>query len=606
MNLASKESEARSRELADAWEQQAATSEILRVMSLSRSDALPVFETIVRKAVALCGSLFANVFRFDGELLHYVASHNTGLSYVELLQSKYPMRPDSSQVSGRVILSRSIVRLEDARADRDYDQRFPSAMGWRRMLGVPMLRDGKPLGVIVVGWAESGPVPKAQEELLQTFADQAVIAIENVRLFNELEARNRELTEALEQQTATGEILRVISQSPTDVQPVFDTIAEAAMKLCGATSANVFTFDGKLLHAAAIHIVSPGGVEAIRRIFPRPPDRGTAASRAVRIRGVVAIEDVLDDPDYEWNEAPRWGFRSALGVPLMREGTPIGALALGRPEPGPFPKKQIALLQTFADQAVIAIENVRLFHELEAKSRQLEIASRHKSAFLANMSHELRTPLNAIIGFTRIVMRQSRAQLDLKQYENLEKILASGQHLLSLINAILDLAKVEAGHIEITAGDVQLAPILERCMRTVEPLVKDGVKLVKAFGSALPTMFVDEEKLRQIMINLLSNAAKFTESGTIEVRAREEQGSIEIAVVDTGIGIPPDKLDLIFEQFEQADASSTREYGGTGLGLTIARRLARLMGGDIRAESEPSAGSTFALTLPVRYGSLRV
>jgi len=247
-----------------------------------------------------------------------------------------------------------------------------------------------------------------------------------------------------------------------------------------------------------------------------------------------------------------------------------------------------------------------LFRELEDKSRQLEIASRHKSAFLANMSHELRTPLNAIIGFTRIVMRQSKGQLELKQHENLEKILASGQNLLSLINAILDLSKVEAGHVEITAQDIQLAPVLEQCMRTVEPLVKDGVKLVKAFDDALPKMFVDEEKLRQIVINLMSNAVKFTESGAIEVRAREREGSIEIAVVDTGIGIPPDKLELIFEEFEQADASSTREYGGTGLGLTIARRLARLMGGDIHAESEPGTGSNFALTLPVRYRSLRV
>jgi len=284
------------------------------------------------------------------------------------------------------------------------------------MLGVPMLQEGKPLGVIVVGWAESGPVPKTQEDLLQTFAEQAVITIENVRLFNELQARNGELTEALEQQTATSEILRAISHSPTDVQPVFDTIAAAAMKLCGASSANVFTFDGKLLHAAAIHVINPGGVEAVRRIFPRAPDRGTAASRAVLERSVVVIPDTLDDPDYALERGTHWGFRSALGVPLLRESTPIGAMARGRYEPGPFPETQIALLQTFADQAVIAIENVRLFRELEDKSRQLEIASQHKSAFLANMSHELRTPLSAIIGFTRIVMRRSQERIEPKQH----------------------------------------------------------------------------------------------------------------------------------------------------------------------------------------------
>jgi len=309
------------------------------------------------------------------------------------------------------------------------------------------------------------------------------------------------------------------------------------------------------------------------------------------------------DSDYALERAPEWGYRSALGIPLLREGVPIGAMALGRSEPGAFPEKLIALLKTFADQAVIAIENVRLFRELEDKSRQLELASQHKSAFLANMSHELRTPLNAIIGFTRIVMRQSKGQLELKQYENLEKILSSGQNLLSLINAILDLAKVEAGHIEITAEEVQLAPVLEQCMRTVEPLLKDTVTLVKLFDGTLPQMGVDEEKLRQIIINLLSNAAKFTASGTIQVRAQETEGSIEIAVADTGIGIAADNLDLIFEEFEQADAGSTRKYGGTGLGLTIARSLARLMGGDIRAESKLGAGSTFTLTLPVSYRS---
>ncbi len=431
-----------------------------------------------------------------------------------------------------------------------------------------------------------------------------MIAIENVRLFKELEARNWELTQALEQQTATSEILRVISRSPTDVQPVFDTIAAAALKLCGASVVNLLTFDGQLLHLAALaNLSDPEGAEAARSLFPRPPGPGTAASIAVLTREVVSIPDVLEDRDYLFRDGPRWGVRSVLGIPLMREGAPIGALAICRAEAGPFPQKQISLLQTFADQAVIAIENVRLFHELEDKSRQLEIASRHKSAFLANMSHELRTPLNAIIGFTRIVMRRSQERLEPKQYDNLEKILTSGQNLLSLINAILDLAKVEAGRIEITPGETQLAAVLEQCMRTVEPLIKDRVKLVKAFDGEFPRMLVDEEKLRQIVMNLLSNAARFTESGTIQVCAQQAGGFVDIAVVDTGIGIAAEKLDLIFEEFEQATATEKRHYGGTGLGLTIARRLARLMGGDIRVESKQGAGSTFTLTLPLRYRS---
>lgn len=423
------------------------------------------------------------------------------------------------------------------------------------------------------------------------------------RLQAELEARERELTEAVEQQTATSEILRVISRSPAEVP--FDTIAATARRLCDAVLANIFTFDGQLVHIAALSIPDPDQREAVRRLYPRPPDRSQASTRAVLTRAVVTIHDTNADPDYALKQ---FGFRSLLGVPLMRDGEPIGAIVVGRRDPGPFPERQIALLQTFADQTVIAIENVRLFkeleartHELEEQGRQLEVASRHKSAFLANMSHELRTPLNAIIGFTRIVMRRSQDRLEPQQYANLEKILASAHDLLSLINAVLDLAKVEAGRVEIDAGEVALVPVLDQCLRTVEPLVKDGVEVVEAFDRALPAMLVDEEKLRRIVMNLLGNAAKYTPRGTIEVRAGAAGGAVEISVLDTGIGIPAEKLELIFEEFEQADARSTREYGGTGLGLAIARRLARLMGGDIRAESALGAGSTFTLTLPVRY-----
>jgi signal transduction histidine kinase/putative methionine-R-sulfoxide reductase with GAF domain len=782
------ETETLSRELAEALEQQAATSEILRLISQTRSTAQPVFDTIAAAALRLCSATSANVFTFDGYLLHLVALARPDSGWDDTSQQHegfrrhFPRPAGRDMAAPRAVLTGSVVMIPDVLSDDEYMFKETAlADGFRSVLAVPLLRDGTPIGAIAVGRRMSGPFPERQIALLQTFAHQAVIAIENVRLFKELEARNRELTEALQQQTATSDILRVISRSPTDVQPVFDTIAAAALRLCGARSANVFTFDGELLHATAIRVVNPEGAEAVRRLFPRPPDRTTVAGRAVLACRLTAIHDVLAESDYAFKGGAQWGFRSVLGVPLMREGTPIGAIAVGRPEPGPFPETHIALLLTFADQAVIAIENVRLFKELEArsrqlaqsveqlralaevgqavsstldletvlstivsravelagmdggtmyeydearaqfhlratdrlpetlvelirsapipkgegaigrmavtgepvqvpdirddsvyrsrgrallvrsgyrsilavpllrenrllgglvvhrkragefeppvigmlkafatqsalaihnarlfreiedKSRQLEIASQHKSAFLANVSHELRTPLNGIIGFTRIVMRRAQDRLEPKQYENLERILASAHNLLSLINAILDLAKVEAGRIEIRPGEIQLAPVLEQCVRTVEPLVKDSVTLISAFDGELPLMVVDEEKLRQIVINLLSNAAKFTANGSIEVRAREIDGCVDIAVVDTGIGIAPEKLDLIFEEFEQADPGSTRVHSGTGLGLAIARRLARLMGGDIRVESTPGAGSTFALKLPVRY-----
>ncbi len=603
------ELEERKRELTEAVDQQTATSEILRVISRSRTDAQPVFDTIVASAAQLCDANFGLVVLHENGWMSLAARTPCTPEFADYLARGFVATPETA--SGRAVLERRPVQVVDFMAEPGIRPTPAHRIeGVRTVMAVPMLREDRLLGAIAVWRREVRPFSEKQIALLQTFADQAVIALENVRLFTELEKRNQELTAALEQQRATNELLRVISHSPAEMQPVlphdlqreFDTIAAAALKLCDATSANLFTFDGTLVHVAALAMVSPEGAAAVRRLFPRPADRGLAASRAILTRGVVAIQDTHADPDYELKDGAKWGFRSVLSIPLMREGKPIGAIAVGRRDPGPFPEKQVALLQTFADQAVIAIENVRLFRELEDKSRQLEIASRHKSAFLANMSHELRTPLNAIIGFTRIVLRRSRDRLEPKQYENLEKILASAQNLLSLINAILDLAKVEAGRIELYPREIRLAPVLEQCMRTVEPLVRDAVTLVKAFDSELPSMLVDEEKLRQIVMNLLSNAAKFTSSGSIHVRARTASGSVEIAVADTGIGIAPDKLDLIFEEFEQADARSTR-YGGTGLGLAIARRLARLMGGDIRAESTLGMGSTFTLTLPIRHGA---
>jgi signal transduction histidine kinase len=386
------------------------------------------------------------------------------------------------------------------------------------------------------------------------------------------------------------------------VQPVFDTIAQAALRLCRARTVNVLRFDGQLLHLAAQASTEPEARAAAQSVFPRPVGLDSVAGRAILARQVVAIEDVLADPDYGVGaQAVRGGLRSALGVPLLRDGEPIGALAAGRAEPGVPPAAQVALLRTFADQAVIAIENARLFNELQDKTRELEIAGRHKSAFLANMSHELRTPLNAILGFTRIVQRETRDRIAPKQAENLDKILASARHLVGLINATLDLTRIEAGRIEITPGQTPLAPLLDECLRSVEPLLADGVRLESCIAAELPPMWVDAAKLHQIVLNLLGNAVKFTERGRIDLRAARRDGRIEVEVEDTGIGIPADKLEAVFEEFEQVDASHTRAHGGTGLGLAIGRRLARAMGGELSARSTLGEGSIFTLRLPLRW-----
>ena len=378
--------------LAEALEREAATSEILRVISTSPTDVQPVFQTIVRSALSLCGGLFANVFRFDGELLHYVTSHNVGPSYAGLLQKKYPMRPDLSQVSGRVLLTKSVVSVKDVLVDPDYDQRFPRHMGWRRMLGVPMLRQGDPIGVIIVGWAEPGPVPKAQEALLKQFAAQAVIAIENARLFDEVQARTRELTESLEQQIATSEVLQVISTSSGELEPVFETMLANAVRICEATFGNMYLRDGEVFRIAAAHNTPPPLLEHRRRV---PLQRPTSAfGRMVRTKEVVHVADLLADPTYAEREpevvtgVKLGGIRTLLIVPMLKEKDLIGALTIYRQEVRPFNDKQIELVKNFANQAVIAIENTRLLAELR-ESLQQQTATSEVLSIISSSPGEL-------------------------------------------------------------------------------------------------------------------------------------------------------------------------------------------------------------------------
>jgi two-component system, NtrC family, sensor kinase len=364
----------RNRELAEAHEQQTATSEILRVISSSPTDAQPVFDAIVRSAAKLCNSLFGSVFRFDGERLHLVAHHNWTAPPLDAFSRVFPRPPDRSTFSGRAILDGAAVHVPDIEQDTEiWSAHLEAAdtLGYRSVLVVPMLREGLSIGTIAVARESAGRFSDEQIALLKTFADQAVIAIENVRLFTETK-------EALEQQTATAEILQVISSSPTDIQPTFDAIAASAVRLCEAEEGTVFRFDGSLIHMVAEHGGAPREIDAIQRVFPCPPGRGTVTGRAI-LTGRVVQADIAADPEHEFHDLARF-FRSVLAVPMLRDGAPIGAIAVSRREGRAFSPKQIELVTTFAAQAVIAIENVRLFQELQTRNRELIEALEQQTA----------------------------------------------------------------------------------------------------------------------------------------------------------------------------------------------------------------------------------
>ncbi len=769
-----KKVEERTAKLTESLEQQTASAEILKVISRSPTEVQPVFDVIAESAFRLCDGQFCAVFQFDGELIHLVAHHNFTPEVLEMMNQLYPMPPDRGQATGRVIFTGALVQVEDALTDPDYRVEVAARGGWRSMLAVPMTRDGVVVGVIWVARASAGAFPDSQIALLRTFADQAVINIENVRLFNETKA-------ALERQTASAEILKVISSSPTDAQPVFDVIAERAVRLCEGQFCAVFRFDGEFIHLAALAGMTAEGALAYRQGFPRRPGRGSAIGRAIQGCAIAQIPDVEADADYrmlavahaatfrsivavpmlrdgrpigglavsgsrpepfsdariallatfadqaviavenvrlfqelnrsieemralqevgqavsstldmdtvlqtiithavqlsqadgggtiyEYNEAAgvfepranygvsdavveslrdsrirlgdtavgicavqrspfqipdlekdleyrlrdflmREGVRALVAVPLLREETIVGAIVVRRKTPGEFPQSVLKLLQTFTSQSVLGIENARLFKEINAKSEQLAAASRLKSQFLANMSHELRTPLNAIIGVTEMLHEDA---VDLKredELEPLERVLRAGKHLLALINDILDLSKIEAGKMDIHIDSFAIEPLVKDVVQTISTMAaKNGNQVVVDCPADIGTMRADQTRIRQALLNLASNANKFTEKGTVTISARRavEDGSewVTMAVTDTGIGLTREQMGKLFQDFVQADASTTRKYGGTGLGLAISRRFCQMMGGDITVASEPGKGSTFTIRLPAETGA---
>jgi two-component system, NtrC family, sensor kinase len=587
--------------------QQTATSEILRRTSESLTDAQPTFDAIAVNATRLCDAVNGFVFRYDGELIHVAAYHNVGGDELDAITRVFPIAPGRGSVTARAILARDIAHVVDLSEDPEYAYTAIARAGFRTVLAVPMLRDGIPIGAIVVTRMKVAPFSPGQIELLETFARQAVIAVETVRLFQELQARTRALGRSVDELRALGEVSRAVS-STLDLDTVLNVIVARAVELSSAQGGVIYEYDEAnqtFTQVRASHHVDDELTELLRSA---PIRLGEGVSgRAAVLRVPVQVPNVLDERTYDVARVrevfERHGYRSLLAMPLLFEAQTLGVLTVWRREAGEFAPEVTSLLQTFASQCVLAIRNAHLFRELEHKSRQLEVASQHKSEFLANMSHELRTPLNAIIGFSEVLSERMFGDLNEKQDEYLKDIHASGQHLLLLINDILDLSKIEAGRMELEVTPFDLPMAIDNALTLVrERAARRSIALHTKVDGRLGQVQGDERKIRQVLLNLLSNAIKFTpEGGRIEVGAKPVNGSIEVSVSDTGVGIASEDQEAVFEEFRQV-GTAEKKAEGTGLGLTLSRKFIELHGGRIWVESQVGAGSTFTFSVPVRRG----
>jgi signal transduction histidine kinase len=586
----------RNAELREALEHQTATAEVLGIISRSPTDVQPVLDAIVESAARVCG-VDDMVLRIKEDGYMTVRAH---VGPVAIPVGREGI--DADEPRFRWMRERGTLHIPDISAQDDLPTLAPG--GWRTFLGVPLRQQGELIGGLFARRVEARPFAPGQIKLLETFADQAVIAIENVRLFQELQERTQQLVESVEEMKALSEVGQAVS-STLDLETVLETIVARAVELAGTDCGVIYEYDDAIqeFNLRASNRMEPEAVEALRTARIRLGEGATG--QAASTRAPVQIPDSTQDSSRTVSRVRpilnRLGYRSLLTVPILRDQEIMGGLTVWRRQVGEFDPDVVKLLQTFATQSALAIHNARLFREIQEKGRQLELASKYKSQFLASMSHELRTPMNAVLGYTRMLLMNVYGELPEKVRDVHQRIDKSGRHLLGLINDVLDFSKIEAGQLNLTINPFSIKEVIHAVVTGTQSLATEKNLALKITVPAdLPGVSGDERRISQVLLNLVGNAIKFTDTGEVRIDAALENGVLAVSVSDTGPGIPPSDMENIFEEFRQAEGSLAQRKGGTGLGLAIAKKIVEMHGGRIWVESEVGQGSKFTFTLPIK------
>ena len=587
-------------ELTELLEQQTATADVLRVISSSPGELEPVFQAMLENATRICEAKFGTLFLHDHETFNAVAAFGAPPALAEFHRKRGSFRPAAGTALDRVLQTKDVVSIADELAEPT-----PSISarlgGARSLIVVPMLKENELIGAITIYRQEILPFTEKQIALITSFASQAVIAVENARLLSELRQRTDELGRSVEELRALGETSQAVN-STLDLEMVLNTIVTKAVQLSGTEAGAIYVFDEgqREFRLRATYGMDQGLIDALGNAHIGIDEQNIALLLANR--EPVQSADLKEAARSPVDEIVLGaGYRARLAAPLFSGDDIIGLLVVRRRTPGAFAQNSVDLMKTFAAQSALAIQNARLFHEIEDKGRQLEIASRHKSQFLANMSHELRTPLNAILGYTELILDSIYGEAPEKMREVLERVQTNGKHLLGLINDVLDLSKIEAGQLTLSLSDYSLAELVQGVYVAVEPLASQKkLALTTKVAKGLPVGHGDERRLAQVLLNLVGNAIKFTDNGEVAIEASCANGAFNVAVRDSGPGIAPADQSKIFEEFQQVDNTSTRQKGGTGLGLSISKRIVEMHGGRIVVNSELGKGSTFTIKVPVK------